>query len=60
MIRTTEHVEVNFALSQLVILKSFSLNGANGGGIAFTFYGDLKKPVYDLADSMGWKVIEEA
>lgn len=25
-----------------------------------TFYGDLKKPVYDLADSMGWKVIEEA
>jgi len=43
-----------------VILKSFSLNGANGGGIAFTFYGDLKKPVYDLADSMGWKVIEEA
>jgi hypothetical protein len=25
-----------------------------------TFYGDLKEPVYALADSMGWKVIEEA
>jgi len=25
-----------------------------------TFYGDLKEPVYSLADSMGWKVIEEA
>ncbi|MDI9521821.1 MAG: hypothetical protein QM237_00955 [Bacteroidota bacterium] len=24
-----------------------------------TFYGDLKKPVYDLADSIGWRVIEE-
>ncbi len=25
-----------------------------------TFYGDLRQPVYDLADSIGWKVIEEA
>jgi hypothetical protein len=25
-----------------------------------TFYGDLKEPVFALADSMGWKVIEEA
>jgi len=25
-----------------------------------TFYGDLKEPVYALADSMGWKVIQEA
>ena len=25
-----------------------------------TFYGDLKKPVFALADAMGWKVIEEA
>jgi hypothetical protein len=25
-----------------------------------TFYGDLKEPVYALADSAGWKVIEEA
>lgn len=25
-----------------------------------TFYGDLKKPVYGLADRLGWKVIEEA
>lgn len=25
-----------------------------------TFYGDLKKPVYALADAIGWKVIEEA
>ncbi len=24
-----------------------------------TFYGDLKQPVYELADAMGWKVIEE-
>jgi L-fucose isomerase-like protein len=24
-----------------------------------TFYGDLKKQTYDLADSMGWKVVEE-
>ncbi len=25
-----------------------------------TFYGDLKKPVYELAGTLGWKVIEEA
>jgi hypothetical protein len=25
-----------------------------------TFYGDLKEPVFALADAMGWKVIEEA
>ena len=25
-----------------------------------TFYGDLKKPVYALADAIGWKVVEEA
>jgi hypothetical protein len=25
-----------------------------------TYYGDLKKQVYSLADAMGWKVIEEA
>lgn len=25
-----------------------------------TFYGDLKKPVYELADAIGWKVVEEA
>ena len=25
-----------------------------------TFYGDLKKPVYDLAAAVGWKVVEEA
>lgn len=25
-----------------------------------TFYGDLKEPVYSLAEAMGWKVIEEA
>jgi hypothetical protein len=25
-----------------------------------TFYGDLKEPVYALAESVGWKVIEEA
>jgi hypothetical protein len=25
-----------------------------------TFYGDLKKPVYDLAKAIGWTVIEEA
>jgi len=25
-----------------------------------TFYGDLKTPVYALADAMGWKVVEEA
>lgn len=25
-----------------------------------TFYGDLKDPVYALADALGWKVVEEA
>lgn len=25
-----------------------------------TFYGDLKDPVYEFADAIGWKVIEEA
>jgi hypothetical protein len=25
-----------------------------------TFYGDLKDPVYALADALGWKVLEEA
>ncbi len=25
-----------------------------------TFYGDLKEPVYELAGSMGWSVVEEA
>jgi len=25
-----------------------------------TFYGDLKKPAYELAEALGWKVIEEA
>jgi len=25
-----------------------------------TFYGDLKAPVYALADALGWKVVEEA
>ena len=25
-----------------------------------TFYGDLRDPVYAMADSMGWKVVEEA
>ena len=25
-----------------------------------TFYGDLKAPVYNFADSIGWKIVEEA
>jgi hypothetical protein len=25
-----------------------------------TFYGELKEQVYELADSTGWKVVEEA
>lgn len=25
-----------------------------------TFYGDLKAPIYALADALGWKVVEEA
>jgi hypothetical protein len=24
-----------------------------------TYYGDLKKPAYELADALGWKVVEE-
>jgi hypothetical protein len=27
---------------------------------AMTFYGDLKEPVYALADAADWKVVEEA
>jgi hypothetical protein len=25
-----------------------------------TYYGDLKQPVFALADAIGWKVVEEA
>ena len=25
-----------------------------------TCYGDIKKPVYAMADAIGWKVVEEA
>jgi hypothetical protein len=25
-----------------------------------TFYGDLKESVYALAETLGWKVVEEA
>jgi len=25
-----------------------------------TYYGDMKAPVFALADALGWKVIEEA
>jgi len=25
-----------------------------------TYYGDLKEPVYALAEALGWKVTEEA
>jgi len=25
-----------------------------------TVYGDLKKPVFELADALGWTVLEEA
>lgn len=32
----------------------------NWGWHRVTFYGDLKNPVYELADKNGWKVIEEA
>ena len=32
----------------------------NWGWHRVTFYGDLKKPVYALADALGWKVVEEA
>jgi len=32
----------------------------NWGWHRVTFYGDLKEPVYALADAIGWKVVEEA
>lgn len=32
----------------------------NWGWHRVTFYGDLREPVYELADAIGWKVIEEA
>ena len=32
----------------------------NWGWHRVTFYGDLKEPVYAFADSIGWKVVEEA
>jgi len=25
-----------------------------------TFYGDLKEPVFALAEKLGWKIVEEA
>ena len=35
--------------------------GKNGfGWHRVTFYGDLKEPVYGLADALGWNVVEEA
>ena len=33
---------------------------AGWGWHRVTFYGDLKEPVFALADALGWKVIEEA
>jgi hypothetical protein len=41
------------------IEKLFSMWG-KWGWHRVTFYGDLKEPVYSLADATGWKVIEEA
>jgi hypothetical protein len=41
------------------IEKLFTLWGT-WGWHRVTFYGDLKEPVYSLADALGWKVIEEA
>jgi len=32
----------------------------NWGWHRVTFYGDLKEPIYALADAAGWKVVEEA
>jgi hypothetical protein len=32
----------------------------NWGWHRVTFYGEFKEPVYALADSIGWKVVEEA
>ena len=41
------------------IEKLFTMWG-KWGWHRVTFYGDLKEPVYELADATGWKVIEEA
>jgi hypothetical protein len=41
------------------IEKLFTMWG-NWGWHRVTFYGDLKQPVYAFADSIGWKIIEEA
>ena len=41
------------------IEKLFTMWG-NWGWHRVTFYGDLKEPVYALADATGWNVIEEA
>jgi len=41
------------------IEKLFTMWG-KWGWHRVTFYGDLKDPVYALADATGWKVIEEA
>ena len=41
------------------IEKLFTMWG-KWGWHRVTFYGDLKKDVYGLADAMGWKVVEEA
>ncbi len=41
------------------IEKMFTMWG-KWGWHRVTFYGDLKDPVYALADAKGWKVIEEA
>jgi len=41
------------------IEKLFTMWG-KWGWHRVTFYGDLKEPVYALADATGWKVIEEA
>jgi hypothetical protein len=41
------------------IEKLFTMWG-KWGWHRVTFYGDLKKSVYGLADVMGWKVVEEA
>ena len=40
--------------------KSSSPQWDQWGWHRVTFYGDLKEPVYALADAMGWKVVEEA
>jgi len=33
---------------------------ASWGWHRVTYYGDLKKPVFALADALGWKIVEEA